>query len=242
MFAPVFQIFIDRLERARDGDALRNAMSVITGAFGLTGFAYVGSRQTASDLPPYVTTYPVEWVQHYVSRRYYKIDPVLAQICTTLMPFLWDNQTGGSCASREQQQLFDEAQQFGITCGFSVPIHDSRDGVTSLTFASDRKPELLERTVRAHRHILHLAAMYFDIHARHKLEATIDLGSPSLSGREVACLQWTACGKTIWDISEILGISRNGVARHLRGARRKLGAATLSQAVAAALKRKLINL
>jgi len=224
MPAPFFQTFIDRLERACDEDTLRSAMSVITGAFGLRGFAYVGSRKPASDLPPYVTNYPVAWVQRYVSRRYDQIDPVLAQMRNTLMPFLWDDQTGGLCASRDQQQLFDEAQEFGITCGFSVPIHDSSDGVTSLTFASDATAELLERTIRAHRHILHLAAMYFDIHARQKLGATIDGGRPYLSKREVACLQWIACGRNTWDISEILGISRSGVAWHLRNARRKLGA------------------
>ena len=102
--------------------------------------------------------------------------------------------------------------------------------------------EVLEQTAHAHRHTLHLAAMYFDIHARQKLGTTIDLDSAGLSRREVACLQWTACGKTTWDIGETLGISRSGVAWHLRSARRKLGAATLSQAVAAALKRKLIEL
>src|SRR5260221_1198784 len=158
MLAPVFQTFIDRLERARDEDALRNAMSVVTGAVGFAGFAYVGSQNPASELPPYVTTYPLAWVQHYVTQRYDKIDPVLARVRNTLMPFLWDDQAGGGCTSRDQPQLFDEARQFGITCGFSVPIHDSRGGVTSLTFASERKPELLERTVHAHRHILHLAA------------------------------------------------------------------------------------
>ena len=242
MPAPFFQIFVDRLERARDDDTLRNAMSVITGAFGLTGFAYVDARQPVGDLPPYVTTYPVDWVQRYISRRYDKIDPVLARTCTTLMPFLWDDRTGISCASHEQLEFFDEARQFGITCGFSVPIHDCRGGVISLTFASDRPTALLEQTVRAHRHILHLAAMYFDIHARQKLGTTIDLDSAGLSRREVACLQWTACGKTTWDIGETLGISRSGVAWHLRSARRKLGASTLSQAVAAALKRKLIEL
>jgi LuxR family transcriptional regulator, activator of conjugal transfer of Ti plasmids len=242
MLVAIFQTFVDRLEHARDDDTLCNAMSVITGAFGLTGFAYVDARQPASDLPPYVTTYPADWVQRYVSRRYDKIDPVLARTCSTVMPFLWNDRTAGSRASREQLEFFDEARQFGITCGFSVPIHDCRGGVTSLTFASDRPAEVLEQTAYAHRHTLHLAAMYFDIHARQKLGATIDLDSSGLSRREVACLQWTACGKTTWDIGEILGISRSGVAWHLRSARRKLGAATLSQAVAAGLKRKLIEL
>jgi LuxR family transcriptional activator of conjugal transfer of Ti plasmids len=242
MLASLFQTFVDRLERARDDDTLRKAMSVITHALGLTGFAYVDGRQPAGDVPPYATTYRVEWVQRYVSRRYDKIDPVLARTRSSLMPFLWDGRTGGSRPWREQLELFDEARQFGITCGFSVPIHARRGGVTSLTFASDRTAEMLGQTVHAHRHILHLAAMYFDIHARRKLGATISLGPAGLSGREVACLQWIACGMTTWDIGEILGISRSGVARHLRSARRKLGAASLPQAVAAALERKLIGL
>src|SRR5258707_12283472 len=117
MPAPFFQTFIDRLERACDEDTLRSAMSVITGAFGLRGFAYVGSRKPASDLPPYVSNYPVAWVQRYVSRRYDQIDPVLAQMRNTLMPFLGDDKTGALCASPDQQDIFDQPQTIGRTRG-----------------------------------------------------------------------------------------------------------------------------
>jgi LuxR family transcriptional regulator, activator of conjugal transfer of Ti plasmids len=240
MLAPAFQAFINRLEHASDEDDLRIAMSVITGAFGFTGFAYVGCTDPFGGTPRYVTSYPGAWVQHYVDRRYDQIDPVLAHARNSVMPFLWGDLTGGPCTSRDHPQLFDEARQFGIICGFSVPIHDSRGGVTSLTFAADRKPELLARTVDVHHHILHLAALYFDLHAERKLGAAIDSGG-RISRPELVSLQWIAWGKSMREIGESLGISRADVASHLSAARRKLGAATLSQAVAVAFKHKLIE-
>ncbi|HKW53123.1 MAG TPA: LuxR family transcriptional regulator [Stellaceae bacterium] len=241
MLALAFQDFIDRLERARDEDGLRSAMSIISDALGFTGFAYVGCTDPFGEIPRYVTSYPGTWVQHYVDRRYDQIDPVLAHARNSVMPFLWGDQTGGRCTSRDHPQLFDEARQFGIICGFSVPIHDSRGAVTSLTFAADRKPEVLARTVDVHHHILHLAALYFDVHAGRKLGAAIDGGGPRLGRPELASLQWIAWGKSMREIGEILGVSRADVASHLSAARRNLGAATLSQAVAVAFKHKLIE-
>lgn len=241
MLAPAFQAFVDRLERAHEKDDFRSAMSVITGALGFTGFAYVGSRNPLDGVPCYVTTYPTAWVERYVDRRYEQSDPVLAYARNSMMPFLWGDQTGGPCTSRDHPQLFDEARQFGVICGFTVPIHDSGGEIRSLTFASDRKPELMARLVGEHHHILHLAAIYFGMHVRRKLSATSNDGGLRLGTIEIACLQWIACGKSMRETGQLLGISSADVASHLGMVRRKLGADTLAQAVAVAFKHRLIE-
>jgi LuxR family transcriptional activator of conjugal transfer of Ti plasmids len=69
----------------------------------------------------------------------------------------------------------------------------------------------------------------------------VELERPHLTPREVSCLQWLVLGKTMWDISEILGISRRTVVFHLENAKYKLNAVTLPQAVACALARRLIE-
>lgn len=64
---------------------------------------------------------------------------------------------------------------------------------------------------------------------------------PLLSRRERECLQWTAAGKTTWEIAGILEISQNTVDGYISTAGRKLGAVNRTQAVAEALRRGLID-
>ena len=53
---------------------------------------------------------------------------------------------------------------------------------------------------------------------------------------------WTAQGKTAWEIGEILGIARRTVNEHAQTAFRKLGAANRAQAVAIAIRERLIDI
>jgi DNA-binding CsgD family transcriptional regulator len=63
----------------------------------------------------------------------------------------------------------------------------------------------------------------------------------SLSPREREVLWWAAEGKSAQEIGEILQIAKRTVDEHTQKAIRKLGAANRTQAVATALRKKLIG-
>ncbi|MCC8957362.1 helix-turn-helix transcriptional regulator [Bradyrhizobium sp. Pear77] len=52
-----------------------------------------------------------------------------------------------------------------------------------------------------------------------------------MSSGELECLHWASQGKSTWDISRILGISRHTIASYLDSAKEKLGVRTTAQAV-----------
>jgi DNA-binding CsgD family transcriptional regulator len=238
---PAFQTFIDRLHDATEPEGLRDAMSSLAAPFGLSKFAYLGFPRPSPHQPVLISTYPTQWTDHYFRRRYHDIDPVVAQMRDSLLPFIWDGEQMGRRGSDEQRRFFGEATEFDINCGFAVPIHDSHGGIAVVSFASNQWPCELRRSIEEQRHIFHLASLYFHVHARQKLEAIIDVERPHLSPRETACLQWVVRGKSAWDISEILGVSRRTVVFHLENAKRKLDAVTLPQAVAIALQNRIIE-
>lgn len=62
-----------------------------------------------------------------------------------------------------------------------------------------------------------------------------------LSEREKACLKWTACGKSSWEIGQILSISENTVVFHIKNAMRKLGVRTRTLAAVKAIQLGLID-
>ncbi len=75
------------------------------------------------------------------------------------------------------------------------------------------------------------------------LERTFEAGSvirEKLSSREIECLRWAAAGKSSDEIAIILGISAYTVASYFKSATRKLDAVNRMQAIARAMRMKLI--
>ena len=64
---------------------------------------------------------------------------------------------------------------------------------------------------------------------------------PLLTPREREVLTWVAQGKSAWEIGEILRIGKRTVDEHVQTATRKLNAANRVQAVAIALRERIIE-
>ncbi|MGY4238302.1 LuxR family transcriptional activator of conjugal transfer of Ti plasmids [Bradyrhizobium sp. USDA 4449] len=225
----VFQNFIDLLAAAEDPLDFSKAMSVTATALDLSCFAYLALPRSHRDKPCLISTYPTEWTSHYLQSHYQRFDPVIVEALATPEPFRWG--FGSRSHSPMQQKLLDEASQYGIRLGFTVPIHDGLGLVAALTFASDQRSLLFEKCIGSHGRVLQLMALYFHAHASRQLTNKYKVGAIILSPREFECLEWASQGKSAWEIGCILGISRNTVAYYLDNAKQKLGVRTVVQAV-----------
>jgi len=240
----IFQDFIDDLDGAPDENRLRAVMSRAAQALQLPIFVYLGLVEGASATkkPVVFGSYSPRWVGHYVDVRYDRIDPVLTSASEELLPFQWGGETYIGSLSRDQRQIFSESREFGIRQGFTIPIHDKLGQVATLNFATDENFRHFEMNVRENGPMLHLMGIYFHAYVRRRLQGIAQPGRPSLSRREIQCLQWYARGKSSYDISEILGIGRRTVIFHFQNVKAKLGVVTLQQAVVEALTHGLIAL
>jgi DNA-binding CsgD family transcriptional regulator len=164
--------------------------------------------------------------------RYERIDPVVQQVVRKAEPLEWGFGMTTAGPLEPQRQLLDEAAEFGIRCGFTIPIHDARGPIAALTFASDGRRQSFERCTKEHKRVLQLMAMYFHAHAKYTIMTPRTLGGAFLSPREFECLEWAAQGKSAWETGQILKISRHTVAFHLGNVKTKLGVRTVVQAVA----------
>jgi LuxR family quorum sensing-dependent transcriptional regulator len=89
---------------------------------------------------------------------------------------------------------------------------------------------------------IHLIALY----AHSKALALIGAGHADsyrrvLTSGEREVLVWTAAGKTIWEISVIVGVSEAAIAKRVKLAARKLGSVNKTQAVVEAIRTKQIS-
>jgi LuxR family transcriptional regulator, activator of conjugal transfer of Ti plasmids len=226
----VFQRFIDLLSSAEDTADFSELLSVTSAALDLSSFAYLALPHGPQGEPRLISTYPTSWTSHYLRSNYQSIDPVVKAALQTIEPFRWGANLSSRSFSIAEQQLFDEAAQFGIKFGFTIPIHDGRGPVAALTFASDHRNSPFESSITAQARVLQLMALYFHAHVRRKLNGATNVTRTALSPRENECLEWASQGKSSWEIGRILGISRHTVASYLESAKRKLGVRTVVQA------------
>jgi LuxR family transcriptional activator of conjugal transfer of Ti plasmids len=228
----MFQTFVDGLASSIDAESLRRVLAEAGTALDLNCFAYLSLPSRRCDAPKLISNYPVEWTDHYLRQKYERLDPVIVNALATSEPFEWGQEFPGRHLSKRQCVLLDEGAQFGIRCGFTVPIHDPRGPIAAVTFAADERRPTFQRCIERHRYVLQLMAMYFHAHARRRLSINRVIDGVALSPRELECLEWAAQGKSAWEIGRLLNISRRTAAFHLDNAKMKFGVRTICQAVA----------
>jgi DNA-binding CsgD family transcriptional regulator len=220
--------FADQLAAAKDFDALRTAMAALVQSFDLHVFVYLFRTRDRAII---ISNYEQEWTSHYLRQRYECVDPVIVRSALTTQPFPWGCDLGHAERSGVQRRLFDEAAQFAIRYGCTIPLISGYGCVAALSFAADdpNRVAFLDRSERISE-ILRVAAICFHAQVRNRLNAAALLAC--LTPRERECLHWAAEGKTAWEIGRILGVTRRTAAFHLDNAKVKLGVWTIPQAVA----------
>ena len=188
----VFQAFIDGLAAGGDIERLRTVLANAGAALDLSCFAYLSMPSRRGDAPELISNYPVTWTDHYLREHYERVDPVIVQALTATEPFEWGQEFTAKRLSKPQCALLDEAAQFGIRCGFTVPVHDSRGPVAAVTLTTDERRPAFQRCIEQNRSVLQLMATYFHAHARRRLSINRVIDGIALSPRELECLEWAA--------------------------------------------------
>ncbi|MBO9101902.1 LuxR family transcriptional regulator (plasmid) [Rhizobium sp. K1/93] len=197
-------------------------------------------RATPRDTYPfYCTTYPEEWTSVYLDRNYFEIDPVIDLSRTGFLPVDWSNIDRRSPRARS---FFKEAVSFDIgRQGLTIPVRGP-GGERSLFSATSNLPRSEWRTLltstsrdlQVLSHFLHEKAFSVSGLRKHGEYR-------KLSRREQECLQLLAGGIVSKRIAATLQISESAVRLYLKLAKRKLGTATIYQAVARASYLEIIQ-
>lgn len=83
------------------------------------------------------STYPQEWLKHYLAQKYHENDYVLLK--NSFFPFAWGEKVSTNITSL-QRQIFKEAQDFHIFQGITVPFSSTRSpGAITLSFSKREK-------------------------------------------------------------------------------------------------------
>ncbi|KGT73187.1 hypothetical protein MA20_45930 [Bradyrhizobium japonicum] len=236
-----FDEFVDAVQTARDADSFERIAERIARKLGFQRFAYLS---LAGDAVTLISSYPKPWTSRYFDLGYQRLDPVVRRASIERGLFRWGGTLAAPDGNREQRRFFDEAVTFGIRSGVTVPIRGGYGRMAAFTLATSDRVVDLDRLAEEWKDIVQLIGLYFHAHVAARLDGsplTQGPGGNELTQRERQCLTWTGKGKAVADIAVLVGIAPRTVVFHLNNARRKLGAASIAQCVAEALRRGLLS-
>jgi LuxR family quorum sensing-dependent transcriptional regulator len=237
---------LDRtLEFIRDVDRARSPSEVCAALLGATkalGCQHIlagtiptpGSTKQQQQANVLLHEWPIGWSERYFSNGYLFVDPAVRRVISDTRPFLWSELDRLCKDNPAAKRVMNEAGDFQLKSGFTVPLVTLDGKVAGLSLAGER----LDMPPHG-RGMMTLLATY----AIARTLRLRDVGSShvNLSVRERDALQWAAEGKTEWEIGMILGVSEHTAEKFLRTARAKLGAANRTHAVAEAIRLGLIS-
>jgi DNA-binding CsgD family transcriptional regulator len=231
---------VDAMERANSTDELRLEMDTFARNMGFENFTYVLSIDVPSLKPQQyvINGFPEEWLKRYLSRGYFKVDPLIRYAQNSTLPAIWNDQMFHDGKS---EQFWEEARAFGLDGGVSFSVHE-QPGVRGIfSLARDKPLDLRGMDLAA---LIGRGQMFASLlhHAvvRLELPKLVPEQSATLTAREQECLKWSAEGKTAWETGQILNITERTAVFHINNVIQKLGAANKTQAIVRAVALKLV--
>jgi len=143
--------------------------------------------------------------------------------------------------NESEREFMEDARIHGVgPLGYSVPTIDRFSRRSLLSLTANLELGAWTDFIRKYASSVSEVAQILHQKAIKELALAAPAGT-TLAPRELECLLWTARGKDSKAIAGILDLSEYTVRSYLRTARQKLQCRTLSQAVAKAVRQRVID-
>jgi DNA-binding CsgD family transcriptional regulator len=184
-----------------------------------------------------VTNWPEEFIREYDELSLLVNSPTFAQLRRSVRPQYWElDEASARRQEDERRKAAELFMRYGFVRGVYLPVHDKKANRGAVSFTGERTPPCLNETGQLTLVAIHLFDRLGEVAQIDKPQADI-----KLSDRERQCLVWTAAGKTSAEIAAILGLSEHTVNQYITTACQKLGTVNRAQAVAKAIRDKIID-
>lgn len=126
--------FLEPLRSAKTVEQLNHRFEQICHTHGIESFSIVEltSNNNKRTFHTY-STYPDNWIEHYVDNQYYEYDPVFVNPAHAPLPFYWHHNLMKNL-TKQQQDLFKDAYSFGVRSGTTIPLMPVKNRYSYLTF------------------------------------------------------------------------------------------------------------
>jgi DNA-binding CsgD family transcriptional regulator len=205
--------------------------------YGFAHIVYHAAHVPASDRRSglVLLTYEREWVERYVGRDYFQIDPVEIAWRTAIVPIDWADLDR---SSPRVKAFFTEAERFEVgRHGLSIPIL----GGALFTFTANVGNDEWPRLCRSRMAEMGMLGQYLH-HRVLELAAPASTPLSALSERELQCVRLLFLGYAPKQVAGAMGISQTTVREYVKAACRKLQCASARELVPKAIALGLVDI
>lgn len=177
-----------------------------------------------------------ELVRSYDALGIFHISRLVAEVAATKRPVHGDQRllAPKDTARTAEEAAAELAARHGLMRSTAFLLHSTSGEPFMMLFSGQRGLLDIDETAG-----LYFAAVQL-FECLEPIFAPGPVSRGTLSSREVECLRWAAAGKSSDEIAIILGISAYTVSSYFKTATKKLGAVNRMQAIASAMRLKLI--
>jgi len=191
----------------------------------------------------FATSYPDDWMSHYMAQNYYPEDPVVYRCFQSPAPFFWDDAVAvqGRDPARDEKALFkskklmNEAAEAGLASGIGVPFVSLCGELSAVGLSSERR--ILDRN---YKDLAEVALLGNAFHEKF-LSFYASRAVPHMTDRERDVLAWSAEGKTDAEIAIILGVSAATIRFHWNNIFKKMQVSSKVLATCMAIRLGIIS-
>lgn len=229
----------DLIAEAPSIDEMKDVMAQVAHDMGFSRFALsleigYGSESGQSIL---VHNYPATWADVYLGFNLAATDPIRRAAERSLVGFRWGDVRNLVPMTEREEVMFTTGYRHGIADGFTVPRHLPGEAIGSCSFVVSPGHSLPEPLLLVAETLGATA-----LERVRRLSGWVSRATrPKLTDRQRDCVLWVARGKTDWEISKILGISRETVTQHIKDARERYDAGRRGSLILCALFDGLIS-
>ena len=237
------------LETLTTEQALKHKFDQTFSKLGFNAFTYLGLKTDPADPGKpqpsdviFLSNVRAGWIDHYLEQELGEDDLLIKECFTGRLPIRWNEAYRANTRSKRESRIFTEAVDFGIRHGITVPVHGPGGELGIMSLYSDLNAKSFASQVDEFQYDVHVLSHYFHDAVQRALSNVEHIPKPiPLTERELEILQWTAIGKTAWEIGSILNISERTVNFHLQNAMGKFGVHNKTHAAAKAMSAGLIH-
>lgn len=228
--------FIDSLSAVETLDDLSNEIGLLRETLEVEHLIYHSVNSTGEQYA--ALTYSDAWVAQYLDQDYARIDPVVQACIRRFDPVDWGDL---DWTGKSQRDFWEEARSAGVGAhGVSVPIRGPSGQFALFTINHHCTEQEWARYKAAQLPQVILAAHYINQKALEIERGPDEAPHVVLSPRESDSLRMLAQGLSRAQAADTLSISEHTLRVYIENARRKLGAANTTHAVARALMSGMI--
>lgn len=235
IFAPLLEV--------RTAEELTARTTVAMSRLGFDSFTYGAALRLREEWEPWYaswTTMPMAWVVRYHEMNYVETDPRIHAGFGMTIPLLWDRVSLGGTSQAER--FFDDAARFGVSSGVVFHFHGGAAEHCMTAFNSSRPTRDWiddDAVGQAYLFASSFHCWFHDALVGGRF-APATRGLPP-TARERECLSLLARGFTNAEIARAMGITERTAGYYVSKLLAKLEAGNRTEAVARALRDRLVG-